>query len=98
MQHRILIPVRVDQLPPSFHIISQARLIGRLYFSIYVQITQITIFPAYVKHSIYNHKIHDLVQGSAKRWTLGCMNPASWLPLAAGGMLMQPRAHLLADP
>ena len=42
------------------------------------------------------------IQGSAsaERWTLGCVNPASWLPMAAGGELTQPRAraHLLADP
>ena len=25
------------------------------------------------------------IQGWAKEWTLGCVNPASWLPLAAGG-------------
>ena len=25
------------------------------------------------------------IQRSAKRWALGCVNPASWLPLAAGG-------------
>ena len=25
------------------------------------------------------------VQGSAKRWALGCVNPGSLLPLAAGG-------------
>ena len=36
--------------------------------------------------------------GSAKRWTQGCVNPASWLPLATGGMFTQPRAHLLPDP
>ena len=24
------------------------------------------------------------IQGSAKRWGLGCVNPAFWLPLAAG--------------
>ena len=29
---------------------------------------------------------------------LGCVNPASWLPLAAGGEFTQPRAYLLADP
>ena len=23
------------------------------------------------------------LQGSAKRWALGCVNPASWFPLAA---------------
>ena len=40
------------------------------------------------------------VQGSAKRWALGCMNPASLLPLATGSEFTQPRgrAHLLADP
>ena len=38
------------------------------------------------------------VQWSAKRWALGCMNPAFWLPLAAGREFTQPRAHLLVDP
>ena len=37
-------------------------------------------------------------QGSAKRWALGCVNPASSLPLSAGGEFTQPRAYLLADP
>ena len=35
-----------------------------------------------------------IVQGWAKEWTLGCVNPTSWLPLAAGGEFTQPRAHL----
>ena len=38
------------------------------------------------------------VQGSAKRWALGCVNPDSWLPLAAGGEFTQPRANLLTEP
>ena len=38
------------------------------------------------------------VQGSAKRWALGCANPASWLPLTEGRKFTQPRANLLADP
>ena len=38
------------------------------------------------------------VQGSAKRWALGCVIPASWLPLAATGEFTHPRTHLLADP
>ena len=38
------------------------------------------------------------IQGSAKRWSLGCVNPASLLRLAMGSEFMQPRAHLLADP
>ena len=29
---------------------------------------------------------------SAKRWALGCVNFAFWLPLAAGGEFTQPRA------
>ena len=32
---------------------------------------------------ITNHDLH--LQGSAKRGTLGCANPASWLPQAVGG-------------
>ena len=35
-----------------------------------------------------------------ERWSirrvLGCVNPASWLPLAAGCEFTQPRAHLIA--
>ena len=40
------------------------------------------------------------VQGWAKEWALGCVNPASWFPLAAGVEFTQPRVHLLlsADP
>ena len=35
------------------------------------------------------------VQGSAKRWALGCVNPASRFHLATGHEFTQPRAHLL---
>ena len=38
-------------------------------------------------------KISDHVQGWAKEWALGCVNPAFWLPPAAGGEFTQPRAH-----
>ncbi len=38
------------------------------------------------------------VQGPAKRRALGCVNPSSWLRLAACGNFTQRRAHLLADP
>ena len=31
-------------------------------------------------------------------WDLGCVNPASRLPLVAGSEFMQPRDHLLAEP
>ena len=37
-------------------------------------------------------------QRSAEKWALGCVNPASWFPPAAGGEFTQPRVHLLADP
>ena len=37
------------------------------------------------------------LQGSANKWTLGCVNPASWLPLALGSEFTKPRDHLLAD-
>ena len=33
-----------------------------------------------------------------KNWTLGCVNPASTLPLAAGGEFTQPRDHSFAQP
>ena len=38
------------------------------------------------------------VQGWAKEWSKGCVNPASGLPLATGREFTQPRDHLLADP
>ena len=39
------------------------------------------------------------IQGSAKRWALGCMNPASWLPMAMGREFTQPRDYLtIAQP
>ena len=34
----------------------------------------------------------------ALRWALGCVNTASWLPLAVGREFMQPRAYIFADP
>ena len=37
------------------------------------------------------------VQGWAKEWFLGCVNPASWLPLVAGRKFTQPGAHLIAQ-
>ena len=39
---------------------------------------------------------HKLIQGWAKEWALGCVNPASWLPPAAGGEFTQPRTHSFA--
>ena len=31
-----------------------------------------------------------ILQGSAKRWALGCVNPTSWLPLAASSRNLGP--------
>ena len=33
-----------------------------------------------------------------EEWSLGCVNPASWLPLAAGARFTQPRDHSFAQP
>ena len=44
------------------------------------------------------HNVKQFVQGSAKRWDLGCVNS---LPVAGGSQetgFTQPRDHLLADP
>ena len=41
---------------------------------------------------------HYQLQGWAKEWSLGCMIPASWLPLAAGRQFTQPRNHSVARP
>ena len=38
------------------------------------------------------------IQGSAKEWSLGCVNPASWPPVGAEAHFTQPRDHFLADP
>ena len=37
-----------------------------------------------LRFGVIGPKPYFFVQGSAKRWALGCVNPASWLPLAAG--------------
>ena len=42
--------------------------------------------------------IRHSVQGWAKEWPLGCENPASLLPLAAGGEFTQPRDYSFAHP
>ena len=45
--------------------------------------------------------IYDLatrsVQRWAETWALSCVNPAPWLPLAAGREFTQPRARLIAQ-
>ena len=38
----------------------------------------------------------DILQGWAKEISLGCVNTASWLPLATRREFTQPRDHLLA--
>ena len=47
-------------------------------------------------NTIQNCVLH--LQGSAKEWSLGCVIPASWPPLAAGARFTQPRDHSLAGP
>ena len=37
------------------------------------------------------------IQRWAIRWALGCVNPVSWLPLAAGREVTQPRTYLIAQ-
>ena len=37
------------------------------------------------------------VQGWAKEWSLGCVNPASWLPLYAWCEFTQPRHPFFAQ-
>ena len=37
------------------------------------------------------------MQRWAKEWALGCVNPASWHPLAARREFTQPRVHLKAQ-
>ena len=39
-----------------------------------------------------------ILQSWAKEWSLGCVNPASRLPLAAGRKFTQPRSHSFAQP
>ena len=38
------------------------------------------------------------IQGSAKRWALVCVIPASWVPLAAEREFTQPTLGLSVDP
>ena len=45
-----------------------------------------------------SNKTLSTIQGSAKEWSLGCVIPASWSPLAAGAHFTQTRDHSLADP
>ena len=47
-------------------------------------------------HSLKLSRDARNVQGWAKEWALGCVNPASWLPPTAGGEFTQPRAHSFA--
>ena len=44
------------------------------------------------RHSLTPYWNFSVIQGWAKEWALGCVNPASWLPPAAGGEVTQPRA------
>ena len=54
--------------------------------------------PNCLSEGVENCKIQFNIQGWAKEWALGCVNPATWLSLAAGGEFTQPRAHSFAQP
>ena len=60
----------------------------------YTKVRQVSVN---VRNSIGDCSIYT-IQGSAKRWTLSCVNPAFWLLLAARGEFTQPRVHLVANP
>ena len=57
-----------------------------------------TLLDARESHNFASELWKDALQSWANEWSLGCMNPASLLPLATGSEFTQPRAHLLADP
>ena len=52
--------------------------------------------PSFFTPSSIVNRVSD-VQRWAIRWVLGCVNPASGLPLAAGREVTQPRAYLVAQ-
>ena len=60
----------------------------------YTKVRQVSVN---VRNSMGDCSIYT-IQGSAKRWTLSCVNPAFWLLLAARGEFTQPRVHLVANP
>ena len=51
-------------------------------------------FPTTVRRLSYSPSS----TGLAKEWALGCVNPASRLPLVAGGKFMEPKARSFAQP
>ena len=55
--------------------------------------------PVGPRYLLWKRKCHfNFLQGSAITFALGCLNPASLFPLAAGDEFMQPRVHFLAEP
>ena len=49
-----------------------------------------------IVHDSYKRIKIEILQGWAKKWFLGCVNPASWLPLAARREFTQHRDHSFA--
>ena len=66
-----------------------------LFWVIYVGLHINCILQSFVYSAKYKHY---LLQESVRKWSLGCVNPASSLPLAAGHEFTQPRAHSFALP
>ena len=75
-----------------FHLGECAECAGRNRNEIFVE--HVTAVARYVrqahKRQVTNRMNVSTVQGSAKIWALGCVNPASWLLLAAGDEFTQP--------
>ena len=56
----------------------------------------LTLTSPSCKNLPFQYKNQNIqIQRWAIRWSLGCVNPASWLPLATGCEFTQPRAHLI---
>ena len=50
-----------------------------------------------IRTALPNEADKIVLQRRVIRWAPGCVNPASWFPLAAGDKLTQPKAHLIAQ-
>ena len=50
----------------------------------YIDISSLKVKPKVKCDTMPDSRDGTFLQVSAKRWTLGCVKPASWLPLAAG--------------
>ena len=50
----------------------------------YIDISSLKVKPKVKCDTMPDSRDGTFLQVSAKRWTLGCVKPASWLPLATG--------------